>query len=146
MDLDDIPVLRHLGLFVNVFKAVAMLVCLFLFPLMALVKMLDMLQARSPAARWYFALQTTGWACAALGYSLLMLAALGNCFGYPAISEGRCWPFLLALFNDASGTDLVLGEILLQSALSVVAFCLSWLVGEQLDNGVFIPRPWLGGE
>lgn len=143
MDLDDIPLLRHLSLFVDVLKAAMMLAGLFLFPLMVLVKAYDFLRARPGPARWYFGLQTLAWACAADAYCLPMLAMLGNMFAHPAIGDGQAWLHLLSLFSDAAGFDLVFGEILLQAGLSATAFILSWCIGKEASNGRFVPHPYL---
>jgi len=143
MDFKHIPLLRHFSFFASVLKATTMLAGLFLFPLMVLWRACALLQARPGPERWYFALQTLAWGCAADAYCLPMLAMLANLCGYPAIVDGRGWLYLFSLLSDTTGVDLLMGEIVLQAGLSAVAFILSWCIGTESANDHFFPRSYL---
>lgn len=127
MDLDDIPLPRHLALLASLLKAALLLLGLFLFPLMVLVRLCDLVLAPSRRARLHCGLQVLAWACAADAYCLLVIGMLANLCGYPGIADGRSWPHLLALLCSERGSGLVVGEVLLQAGLSLVLFALSWL-------------------
>lgn len=143
MDCEDIPLFRHLPLLLGVLKGALLLAGLLLFPLMVLVRACGFLLAERGAARWFYGWQTIAWACAADAYCLPVLAMILNLSGYPAIAEGRGWPCLLGLISDRQGADLMVGEILLQAGLSCMTFVLSWCAGSELDDGQFVPRPYL---
>lgn len=143
MNLDDIPLLRHLSLLGWVVKAGLLLAGLFLFPLLVLVKAGDAMQARSSLARAYFVLQMMGWLCAADAYCLPLLALFGNLLGDPAFGNGEMWVHLMSLFSKRRGIDLVLAEIVLQAGLSLLFFVLAWCLGTDDEHGLFIPRAFL---
>jgi hypothetical protein len=128
VDRDDTGLLRHLGLLLRLVKACALLAGLFLFPLIVIDKICAVFQARGTLARGHALVLALAWASAADVYCLMVLSMLANLSAVVAPSGALPWLYVSALFDDASGIDMVINETALMTAcavaLSILACCL----------------------
>lgn len=139
MELDDIPVLRHLPLAAGIGKVLLIVAGLFIFPYLALGSAIKAEKAEFDNERMFYMIRTATWMACALLLVMILQCWGHNFIGGPDPMEGR-WIFITWIFSSATGAERFWNEFQLYVFVIVAGFVSSWLIGGELDNGTFIPR------
>jgi hypothetical protein len=141
MDLDDIPLLRHLKWLWTAAQFLMILAGLFIFPLLIIQNYQHSKEAEYVNERRFY--QCRMWAFAFLfnPYLMIMLSVFHNMLGHPGINpcEGE-WLFISWIFSSDHGQPLFYDELGLMLGLAAAGLAASWYIGESTDSGTFIPR------
>ena len=141
MDLDDIPVLRHLGWLGTATKFGIVLSGFLVFPAVIIHNYTRYKEAEYVNERRFFQFRMWGLIFLFNPFLMIMLSVFHNWFGHPSINpcEGE-WLFISWFFTSDHGQSLFYGELGLMVGLAVVCFCIASWIGELLHSGEFIPR------
>ena len=143
MDIDDIPILRHLRLFEGLIKVGAILFCVILFPALSLAAIEGYHnRSYSPEARRYFVLKAIMWAAVSWIYITFMQCIMTNLVGGPDPMDGHwfffSWPYSQVV--GAPRNHWFYNEALLMAVISGITWAWAAWIGEENSSGAFIPR------
>lgn len=141
MDIDDIPILRHLKLAGGILQVVAILSGYLIFPGLALYAH-DGYHNRSYSveAKWHFGLKAAKWWTVMWMFTTFMQCLWTNLIGGPDPMEGHwfffSWPY--SWITHAQGSDWFWNEMKLCSTIIGITWISHAILGKENSSGDFI--------
>jgi hypothetical protein len=141
MDLDDIPVVRHLQLAGGALKA-AIIIFGWVVPLLICFEYIDRYEKRaySGEAKWYYTLKAIMWGSYAWAFSLIGIGILTGALNLPGPASGN-WIFITWPYCKLAGiapSDYMLYDCVVAICFGIVMCAWSWYFGKENGSGDFI--------
>lgn len=142
MDIDDIPILRHLRLAVGLLKAAALLFG-WIIPLLLCLDYIGRYKERSYSqeAKWYYGLRAIMWGSYAWALSLISVSLITGIFNLPSPADGH-WIYVTWLYSKVTGAnpymDYIFNDLMFSLGFGIAMYAWSWYFGRENSSGDFI--------
>ncbi|MBA5606790.1 hypothetical protein H3H36_15645 [Duganella sp. FT3S] len=141
MDLEDIPVLRHIPLAGGLLKA-ALLLFGWIIPLFLVFDYIERYKKRtySQEAKWYYALRAIMWGAYAWAFSIISFGLLAGALNLPGPVSGN-WVFITWIYCKLAGVNpdnYITYDCMFAFGFGIAMYAWSWYFGKENGSGDFI--------